>query len=535
MKRIIALCLITAILLCGCSGIFEDFLNKLNTILDGISVTAFEEMEYTRPDMAVFRQQLNDCLESAKTETNVKKLMDKVYTLYQTYYDFYTAYALSNIHYCQDLTDIYWDGEYTYCTENSAEVDAGMDQLLYALADCSLREELEADDFFGEGFFDDYEGDSIWDETFTELMNQEAALENEYYALSAQVTNGDYYSDSFYKTCGAQMAELFVELVALRQEIAAYTGYDSYPQFAYDFYYYRDYTPEQAQQLLDDIQQELVPLYLNLPNNVWSPYYDSCSESDTFAYVEECANALGGTVADAFQLLKEANLYDITYSEKKYNASFEVFLMSYNEPFIFLNPTQTANDKLTFAHEFGHFCNDYASGGTTVGVDVAEIFSQGMEFLSLSYCKDTKDLERMKLANSLCTFVEQSAYASFEQQVYALEGDELTAENVQALYEQVGTAYGLASWGWDSRNYVLITHFFTNPLYIISYVVSNDAALQIYQLEQKASGTGAKLLQDHLTTQEAYFLAFVESAGLENPFEKGRAAKIRKTMENVLK
>ena len=535
MKKLIALCLVIALLLCGCSGTaVQDFLRNLGALLGYSAVTSFEDMEYTRPDMDTFRQQLNDCLESAKTETSVKKLMEKVYALYQTYYDFYTAYALSNIHYCQDLTDIYWDGEYTYCAENCAEVDAGLDQLLYALADCDLREELEADDYFGEGFFDEYEGDSIWDDTFTALMNREAALENEYYTLSAQAVDTDYYSDTFFETCGAQMAELFVELIALRQEIAAYAGYDSYPQFAYDFYYYRDYTPEQAQSLLDDIQQQLVPLYADLPSDVWAPYYDSCSESQTLAYAEECANALGGTVAEAFQLMKKANLYDITYSENKYNASFEIFLMSYYEPFIFINPTRTASDKLTLAHEFGHFCNDYASGGSMAGVDVAEIFSQGMEFLSLFYCEDTEDLERMKLADSLCVFVEQSAYASFEQQVYSLTGDDLTVENVQMLYEQIGTAYGFTSFGWDSRSYVLITHFFTNPMYIISYVVSNDAALQIYQLEQETSGAGAKLLQDNLTTQESYFLAFLESAGLESPFEPGRADEIRKTMEKVL-
>lgn len=535
MKKIIAVCLILALLLCGCSAsAMQNILQYVGTLLGYPTVTAFEDMAYIRPDMDAFRQQLDDCMEAAQTETKVNKLMDKIYTLYGTYYDFHTACALSNIHYCQDLTDTYWEEEYNFCTENSAEVDAGMDQLLYALADCSLKDALEQEDFFGEGFFDEYQGDSIWDDTFTELMNQEAGLESEYYALSAQALDADYYSDAYFNTYGAQMAELFVELVALRQKIAAYAGYDSYLQFAYDFYYYRDYTPAQAQQFLDDIQRELVPLYTNLSYDVWSPYYDSCPESDTFAYVEECAAAMGGTVGEAFQLLKEANLYDIAYSENKYDASFEVYLMSYGEPFIFLNASQSARDKLTFAHEFGHFCNDYASGGSMVGVDVAEIFSQSMELLSLFYCENTADLERVKLADSLCTFVEQSAYASFEQQVYSLEGEELTVENVQALYEQVGTAYGFTSWNWDSRDYVMITHFFTNPMYIVSYVVSNDAALQIYQLEKAESGTGAKLFQDSLSTEEGYFLAFVEAAGLQNPFEKGRAAEIRKTMEAVL-
>ena len=34
-------------------------------------------------------------------------------------------------YYYQDLTDSYWADEYTFCVENVAEIDAGMDQLLY--------------------------------------------------------------------------------------------------------------------------------------------------------------------------------------------------------------------------------------------------------------------------------------------------------------------------------------------------------------------------------------------------------------------
>ena len=34
-----------------------------------------------------------------------------------------------------------------------------------------------------------------------------------------------------------------------------------------------------------------------------------------------------------------------------------------------------------------------------------------------------------------------------------------------------------------SRDFVVIGHFYTDPMYIISYVVSNDAAFQLYQME----------------------------------------------------
>ena len=79
-----------------------------------------------------------------------------------------------------------------------------------------------------------------------------------------------------------------------------------------------------------------------------------------------------------------------------------------------------------------------------------------------------------------------------------------------------------------------INHFFTSPMYIISYVVSNDAALQLYQMEQAEKGKGLSCYVNNLTTTEAYFLAFLDSAGLRNPFEQGRLEEVRKTLETVL-
>lgn len=43
-----------------------------------------------------------------------------------------------------------------------------------------------------------------------------------------------------------------------------------------------------------------------------------------------------------------------------------------------------------------------------------------------------------------------------------------------------------------ARSWIDVQHFFSAPYYVISYCVSNDAALQIYQLEQETPGAGLK-------------------------------------------
>lgn len=528
----LAFILALAMLLSGCSGID---LESLSGLIGAQLATPFSEMEYTRPDMLQLQQKYDSCCKSAPTETDVDALLEKIWDFYNAYNSFYTNYNLSSIYYFKDMTDIYWEQEYNYCLAQTAQVDGWLDELFYTLADCPLREKLEESDSFEEGFFDSYVGDSIWDETFTDLMNRQSELEGQYYDLCAAAQEVDPYSEEFYDGYGAKMAQLFVELVALRQEIAAYAGYDDYPSFAYDFYHYRDYTPAQAQCYLEQIGQELVPLYTQAADQfVNNSSWNSCAPADTFAYVQGVAEAMGGTVKNAFQLMQTAQLYDITYSEKKYNISFEVYLTDYFVPYVFINPEGIQRDKLTFAHEFGHFCNDYVVSGITSSVDVAEVFSQGMEYLSLCYAEDAGDLEQSKMLDGLSIFVEQAAYALFEHEVYALEEEALTAENVQALYEKIGKAFGFDIWEWDSRDYVQVTHFYMAPMYIVSYVVSNDVAMQMYQLEKEESGKGLELYTKELSTMQPSLLAFVEEAQLVSPFDDGRIEQIRKTFETCL-
>lgn len=521
MKRMIAVLLVLCLALSGCG------------VLDLLFFyTPFEDMVYERPDMTRLKDTLQAIDQALEQDCTVSQLMDKIWDFYGFYYDFYTAYALSNIHYCTDMTDLYWQEEYEFCLEASTDVDAGLDGLLYTLAACPLVEELEDEEYFGPGFFDDYQGESLWDETFTALMAQEAQLQSQYYDLSAQALESSSYTE-YYQVYGSQMVELFVELVALRQEIAAYAGFDSYPAFAYDFYYGRDFSPEQAASLLEEIRTGLRDLYIATAySDVWSLMNQDSTEADTHAYVKNLADAVGGTVGEAFDFMVDMNLYDISYSENKYDASFTIFILNYEESYVFVNPTGGIYDQLTFTHEFGHFCNDYASGGSIVGIDVAEIFSQGLEYLSL--CYGGEDLTRLKMADGLCVYVEQAAYADFENRVYALTGEDLTGENVCAAFAQSMEDFGLSVWGVDSRAFVGITHFFTSPLYVISYVVSNDAALQLYQLEQEQTGAGLALYQAQLDTEVGDFLAFLEDAGLESPFEDGHIDQVRDTLAAAL-
>lgn len=509
MKRLFALAL-ACLLLCGCVE---------STMLDFYGVTPFREMEYTRPDLDAAAESCLAASTIAMESGDVDEVLEAVWDFYDVYDDFSTSYDLAYIHYHANLSDIYWKEEHDFCAENYAQLDMYLEDLYYALAESPLRGELEAE-YFGEGFFLDYEGEGFYDNTLIDLMEREQELISEYYDLSDAV-EAEYYSDAYFDECAAPMADILAQLVVLRQEMAAYLGYSSYTDFAWEYYYYRDYTPSQASVYLEELRTELVPLYENMNTmDVWGPSEEYCSERETFAYVRKAAKAMDGITQEAFNMMDLAELYDISISDTKSGLSFELFFSKYYVPYVFVSTTGTGYDKLSFAHEFGHFVCDYAANGSWAGTDVLEIFSQGMEYLSLCYGGADEDFVTMKLADSLCTYVEQGAYAAFELAMYDLPAGELTGERLLELYEQIGTAYGFASLDWDPRDMVTIPHFYGNPLYVFSYVVSNDAAMQLYQLELADPGAGKQAFEDNLTTEEYWFMAFLEDAGLDSPFER---------------
>lgn len=525
MKRIFALILAAALLLTGCASM---------SLREAFDVVKFGDMVYTRPDLAALEQVLENSCALAAEGTDVDAVLDGVWDFYDAYDAFYTAYCLANVRCDHDLTDEYWQEEYAYCIENAPAVDAALEKLYCALADSPLRQELEAE-YFGYGFFDGYEGDPIWDEGLLALLDRESALINEYYDLSAQALEEEYYSEAFFAQYAPALGQLLADLIAVRQEQAAYVGYGSYAEFAYDFYHYRDYTPAQAGIYLEELKQTLVPVYEEVnASDVWSIGYEWSTERQNLDYVRQAAKAMGGLVEEAFTLLEAGELYDIAPGENKFDTAYELYFPSYYQPFIFMKPTGTVYDRLSLAHEFGHFANDYVCGGSYSGVDVAEVFSQGMEYLSLCYTPDSEDLEKLKMADSLCAFVESGAYAAFELEAYELTGEDLTAENLFALYERICTEFGFGSWDWDSRDMVLVSHFYTEPMYVISYVVSNDTAMQIYQLEREEPGAGLALYEENLGSWESYLLTFAADAGLESPFAPGRLEKLKETFEAVL-
>ncbi len=522
---------------------------------------AFEDMEYTRPDAAALCKALGELEKLVKNGGSFDEVGAAFEAAYSDYSLFNTMDSLSYIRHTIDLNDEYYETENNWCEEQSPLIEQALEKCYIAMGQSDLRDRLE-EEYFTEDFFDFYDENQIYsNDRVVKLMQKDNDLQAQYMALQSDQTiewNGEevLYEDIigdesldydsyltayqlYYNKYNPQVCEIFAEMIRTRNEIARELGYDTFADFAYSYYYDRDYTPEEAEDYLSDIAAELAPMYFYAVYGAQNT--TPCSTDEVLDLFEKTVYRFGGEFATSYEFMQAYDLMDITDSSSKMPGSYVTYLSSYQMPFLYVSPTGKLDDLLTCCHEFGHFVDGFVNCNGTSSIDCNEIFSQGLEFLSLSRAElDDDEREALtisKVADSLMTFVSQAAYAEFELRAYALPDDQLNTEGLNALFLECMEEFGQSYTGMEdiiAPGWIDIQHFLIAPYYVISYCVSNDAALQIFQLEEE-NGTGLETYRALMSTSSGNtILALLEENGMESPFEPGRVEELADFFEDYL-
>lgn len=532
---------------------------------DEADIPRFDDMDYIRPDTGALEaaaDAVGTALSAGAALDDVTALLDECYN---EYYNFSTMYTLAEIRYLRDLTDEYYGAEYSWCGENWSVVQQQMERMYTLCATSELAAELERE-YFWEGFTADYgEGSAqMYTERAVALMQRESELLNAYYDLTAQpqiVLDGesvDYESylsgadadeyaravNEYYRQYNARFAGIYIDLIRTRRAIAEEMGYESYEAMQYASYE-RSYTPAEAAEFVAGVREKLVPLYeelmaLDPGGNI---IYSYMSERRLMKTVGAAAESIGGDVREAFEFMRAHGLYSLEQSDTKASMSFTAYLDSYDAPFVFVSPYCDTEDILTLAHEFGHFLDSYYNYNAYESLDLSEFFSQSMEYIVMGRLSDVLDgeelsmLRRIKLVSTLDTYVMQSSFAEFEQRVYALPDEELSAEAINAISLDTAKEFGYydgVSEDYYAMSWADITHFFESPFYVISYVVSSDAAQQIHALDCENAGAGLEKYLEMLPREYETLLDTLAAAGLESPFAPGRLDAVERQLRAEL-
>ena len=527
----------------------------------------FDEMPYERPDpedLRVAVEAVGEALDAGADYETLEPLLDACEDAYDV---FYTMYSIAFIRSCQDMTDEYYSDEYAWLDEKSSEIDQMMEKLYYRCGMSDMALELE-EKYFWPGFAEEYADDSnaFYSDEMVALLQEESNLIAEYRALVASPTvvlpdgtEVDYFTaleertgmayleliTCFYEQYNPQLAEIYIKLVKNRQQQAVVGGYDSYEALAFDHVFERDYTPEQAEGYLNDLKTVIVPLYIEVDDSGRYWYLDEGSVDA--ARLEEIlrygVTSMGQEVLDTYEFMVKYRLCDLEHSPLKAEMSFKTYLSAYEVPFLFMDAGGNLGDITTFSHEFGHYLDGFLNFEEDETIDLAEVYSQAMELLMLTRLDavlsdhELETLYQMKMLDILNMYVQQGAFAEFEHIIYSTDPDKLTPEYVNGVFLDMCGDYGFLVPGYEgvySMMWIDITHFFEQPFYVITYPVSNDIAMQIFQLERENPGAGLDKFMEMLPRVSPNLLESSLGVGLESPFAPGRLQQVAEIMHEIL-
>lgn len=527
----------------------------------------FSRIEYRRPDMAAFSELYETLIADLEADRlSTREGVSRLQEAYDAYNDFYTMSTVAELRYHHDITDSRMAEEYDWCLEQEAQVDQLFERLCSASANCGNAEALD-EEFWGGWVVEAYRGQqsATLDEAYLDLVRRENALLTEYHRATADPTvlwqgrEQSYLSlqqdDSisledweeiqalYYDKYAPILGELYIRLVGVRQELAAYLELDSYEDYVYYADYERDFSPQQAETLLEQIRTELGPLYKELDlNRRWAELeYTELNEAENLEALHTAVRKMGGKAFRACKDMERYELYDIEISGKKADLSYQCYLYSYDNPFVFVKTQGYSDDILNFGHEFGHFVDAWYNHDATYSHDLAEVFSQGMEYLLLSRVPEDyrAELTEYKLLDTVDTFTQQGSFAAFEHAVYARPAAEWTPEALNRLSLELARDYGYLDperEDYYAKSWIDVSHFFETPFYVVSYCVSNCAAFELYEKECAKADAGLECWSRMLPREHDSFLQTVtEQGGLSDPFAPGRMREVAALLREKLK
>jgi len=422
------------------------------------------------------------------------------------------------------LTKIYNEYEKQYC------------EIIYQLSQSNLKQ------YTLEKYSEDYlkkiekEYNSRLNLELQKLLDKEVELE-----IQAKEIKDIFTSN--------EVLKVYNQIIQNNNQIAKLYNYDSYIEYAYENYYYRDYSYQESLLYCEKVKQYISPLFEktyneymqlvdnnSLSNKEYDYYLGVLSES---FFENQITNTL---VNDYMTLINDEN--KLNFSEEfislfasgnyfigEYEGAYEWNIKYLGTPILYFG-SDGYSSSFTIVHEFGHYMNDLIYNNHE-SYDLLECHSQGNELLYLSYLETVipknsfeliekyqilKMMERILLSAAINIFeiaVYNNYYTATDCNLY-LSDNKITYNEYDDLFKSILKWFNIDNLGYEQywRNLVDF-----NQCYYISYSVSAVAALQIYAKSvtdgfDDAMNSYLKLFNYYDIYKEYTFDQILEYAGL---------------------
>ncbi|WP_428487304.1 M3 family oligoendopeptidase [Rhodopila sp.] len=358
----------------------------------------------------------------------------------------------------------------------------------------------------------------------------------------------------FFAANGAELDELYDQLVRLRHGMACKLGFATYTPLGYRRLRRVDYGPDDVARYREQVVTHVVPLVARLlearrAEHGWDRlrFWDEAlidpagnprpvGDHDTLVARAQDMFAGMDPRLDAFYgLMNQGGFLDLKNRPGKAGGGFCTSFPTVGVPFIFANFNGTHHDIGVFTHEMGHAFQNWQSREQP-GVDylwptmeAAEIHSMGLEFLAypgigkLVGEAAADRFRRMHLIGALAFLPYGVCVDHFQHEVYA--NPDASPADRHAMWRRLEriympwTDYGDLEFLNKGGRWQAKPHIYGSPFYYIDYTLAQCCAMQFWVRSRR----------DYQAALEAYvalcgrggsapFQDLVSSAGLVSPF-----------------
>ncbi len=530
-KIVVAGILASVLLVLNLTPVYAGYYS--DTEADHKDISFAEMQANTQYDYDTVAAAIDRLMQAADREGNDEEVKDCYEKMHSLLDEMVTANALLQLEFYTHLDD---DSMSERLEKMSAEiVDLGdkANSAISKMVDGWYRYIVENDIGDDAKDFEHYEAMTQEEK---DLVAREEALETEYerYSQDPAYTGEERYN---------YLANLYIELVKVRKEIAKHSDYKSYREYAYEAIYGRDYTVEDADRYheyvrdyVTDFNNKIVGDILKDMDSYNALWEKECKDLDSiFQVMDKHIGEIHPELKVAYDYFKKNHVYYIEENDTMFEAGYTTKLYSYNTPFIYNALYGNFYDYTDVFHEFGHFNQMFHEKShamyTSSSFDVAEIHSQGLEFFFLDWAEECYGQELAGMARLFTTYrmldnvINGSLQDEFQALVFEMPEDELSPERLASKYQNLMFSYGRN--GRDEYGWVDITHNFNSPFYYISYSTSAMGALQIYELSKEDRDKAVDVYMKLTALPGSVgFCEAVEEVGLQNIMQEGVVEKV---------
>jgi M3 family oligoendopeptidase len=367
---------------------------------------------------------------------------------------------------------------------------------------------------------------------------------------------------AFFASHGAELDQIYDDLVRLRHGMARKLGFETYTPLGYRRMRRVDYGPDDVARYREQVVTHVVPLVARLLERRritqgWDKvrFWDEAlidpegnpkpagGHDFLVAQAREMFDAMGPSLGRFFRAMEEGGYLDLRNRPGKSGGGFCTSFPTAGMPFIFANFTGTHHDIGVFTHEMGHSYQNYRSRGLPnvdylwPTMESAEIHSMSLEFLTYPWMgllvgnAVAERFRRMHLIGALAFLPYGVCVDHFQHEVYANPTASPAERHAMWLrlerHYMPWTDHGDLDWPAKGGRWQAKPHIYGSPFYYIDYTLAQCCAMQFWSRARR-DPQGAMAAYDGLCGLggSAPFQELVSAAGLISPFADGALADV---------